>query len=75
MALRASGTASAAERDTGNAVAAEDAGSEQPDRDADGLRDDEDVNVRFTDPFDPDTDGDGTRDGEEVFNGTDPLDG
>ena len=75
MALRASGTASEAERDNGNAAAAEDVGSEQPDRDAEGLCDDEVVNVYVTDPFDPGTDGDGARDGEAVFNGTDPLDG
>ena len=48
--------------------------AQRPDGDGDGLFDDDEADVYFTDPLEPDTDGDGTDDGEEVFNGTDPLD-
>lgn len=48
--------------------------SDRPDRDNDGLYDDDETDVYGTDPDDPDTDGDGSDDGLEVFNGTDPLD-
>jgi hypothetical protein len=45
------------------------------DSDMDGLTDDEELFVYFTDPFDPDTDSDGLWDGHEVFIWmTDPLD-
>ena len=44
----------------------------RPDRDRDGLYDDDEVNEYGTDPGNPDTDGDGDDDGLEVFNGTDP---
>ena len=45
---------------------------QRPDRDADGLFDDDETDVYGTDPDDPDTDGDGRRDGLEVYEGTDP---
>src|SRR5690554_4023395 len=45
----------------------------QPDADADGLGDTEEVERYGTDPANPDTDGDGLIDGEEVSRGTDPL--
>jgi hypothetical protein len=48
--------------------------SERPDRDQDGLYDDDETDVYGTDPDNPDTDGDGSDDGLEVFNGTDPND-
>ncbi len=45
-----------------------------PDSDADGLLDGEEVNTHGTDPLNPDTDADGLLDGEEVnTHGTDPL--
>jgi hypothetical protein len=47
--------------------------AERPDRDGDGLYDDDEVGVYGTDPDDWDTDGDGSSDGEEVYYGTDPL--
>ena len=37
------------------------------DTDGDGLLDDDEINVTFTDPLNPDTDGDGLLDGEEVL--------
>jgi Bacterial TSP3 repeat/Stigma-specific protein, Stig1 len=43
------------------------------DRDADGLYNDDEVNVYGTNPDLYDTDGDGIGDGEEVYLGTDPL--
>lgn len=44
------------------------------DTDGDGLSDDDETNIYFTDPFNPDTDGDGLTDGEEVLVYlTDPL--
>lgn len=43
------------------------------DSDNDGLTDDEENNIWFTDPGNPDTDGDGYEDGDEVDNGYDPL--
>jgi len=43
------------------------------DSDNDGLTDDEEDNIWFTDPNNPDTDGDGYLDGDEVDNGYDPL--
>lgn len=49
-------------------------GTERPDRDGDGLYDDDETDVYFTDPDNPDTDGDGSDDGQEVFDGTDPND-
>jgi len=46
---------------------------ENPDTDADGLKDGEEVNTYLTNPLNPDTDGDGLKDGEEVLkNKTDP---
>jgi hypothetical protein len=42
------------------------------DSDGDGL-DDQDEQIRNTDPGNPDSDGDGLHDGEEVRSGTDPL--
>ena len=50
-----------------------DGGGERPDRDRDGLFDDDERDVYGTNPDVFDTDGDGVGDGEEVFNGTDPL--
>ena len=44
----------------------------RPDRDMDGLPD-EDEPTHGTDPDDPDTDGDGLTDGDEVMRGTDPT--
>ncbi len=45
-----------------------------PDSDADGLLDGEEVNTHGTDPNDPDSDADGLLDGDEVnTHGTDPL--
>jgi hypothetical protein len=45
----------------------------QPDRDGDGLFDDDETGVYGTDPDNPDSDGDGVDDGQEVYDGTDPL--
>jgi hypothetical protein len=47
--------------------------AQRPDRDGDGLYDDDETDVYGTDPDNPDTDGDGSDDGQEVFDGTDPL--
>ena len=47
--------------------------AQRPDRDGDGLYDDDETDVYGTDPDNPDTDGDGIDDGQEVFDGTDPL--
>jgi glucose/arabinose dehydrogenase/alpha-tubulin suppressor-like RCC1 family protein len=44
-----------------------------PDTDADGLTDADEVFVYLTDPLNPDTSGDGYQDGEKVTLGTDPL--
>jgi outer membrane protein OmpA-like peptidoglycan-associated protein len=45
-----------------------------PDTDADGLKDGEEVHTYLTNPLNPDTDGDGLKDGEEVSTyKTDPL--
>jgi hypothetical protein len=49
--------------------------AQRPDRDADGLFDDDELEVYGTDPDVPDTDGDGSDDGQEVYDGTDPLNG
>ena len=46
----------------------------QPDADADGLGDDEEVTTWGTDPLNPDSDDDGLLDGEEIRLGTDPND-
>ena len=46
---------------------------QRPDRDGDGLYDDDETDVYGTDPDVYDSDGDGIGDGEEVYNGTDPL--
>lgn len=43
------------------------------DTDGDGLFDQDEISVYFTNPQLADTDGDGTSDGEEVYFGTDPL--
>ncbi|WP_164478787.1 CAP domain-containing protein [Mycolicibacterium stellerae] len=45
---------------------------DRPDGDGDGLFDDDEVEVYFTDPKVADTDSDGSSDGEEVYVGTDP---
>ncbi len=44
-----------------------------PDRDGDGLSDDDETQLTNTDPDNPDTDGDGLNDGHEVAVGTEPL--
>lgn len=44
-----------------------------PDTDADGLDDLEEVDVRFSNPLNPDTDGDGLTDLEDVVAGASPL--
>ncbi len=46
---------------------------EYTDTDRDGLRDEDEINVYGTDPFNPDTDGDGFYDGFEVSVGMNPL--
>ena len=43
------------------------------DSDNDGLTDNDEINVWYTDPNNPDTDGDGYLDGNEVEHGYDPL--
>jgi len=45
---------------------------QRPDRDGDGLFDDDETDVYGTDPDNPDSDGDGADDGQEVYDGTDP---
>jgi hypothetical protein len=45
----------------------------RPDRDGDGLYDDDETDVYGANPDNPDTDGDGVDDGQEVYDGTDPL--
>jgi hypothetical protein len=45
---------------------------ERPDRDGDGLYDDDEINVYGTDPDIYESDGDSRGDGEEVYYGTDP---
>jgi hypothetical protein len=47
--------------------------AQRPDRDGDGLYDDDEVGVYGTNPDLFDSDGDGVGDGEEVYLGTDPL--
>jgi cysteine-rich repeat protein len=59
-------------RDAGRPDAGVDTGPPPPDRDGDGLSDDDEA-TRRTDPDDPDTDDDGLSDGEEVRLGSDPL--
>jgi hypothetical protein len=44
-----------------------------PDTDADGLKDGEELTVWSTYPLTPDSDGDGLKDGEEIQRGTHPL--
>ena len=46
---------------------------QRPDRDGDGLYDDDETDVYGTDPDNPDSDGDGVDDGQEVYDGTDPA--
>jgi hypothetical protein len=46
---------------------------QRPDRDGDGLFDDDETDVYGTDPDNPDSDGDGPDDGQEVYDGTDPA--
>jgi hypothetical protein len=46
---------------------------QRPDRDGDGLFDDDETDVYGTDPDNPDSDGDGADDGQEVYDGTDPA--
>lgn len=48
-------------------------GMNNPDSDADGLSDGDEVLLWKTNPLNPDTDGDGYVDGEEVRNGYNPL--
>jgi Stigma-specific protein, Stig1 len=48
---------------------------QRPDRDGDGLFDDDEVEVYGTNPDNPDTDGDGTGDGEEIYNRSNGLPG
>lgn len=48
-------------------------GENRPDRDIDGLFDDDETDVYNTDPDEYDTDDDGYSDGEEVFFNTDPT--
>ena len=56
-------------------VLAPDVMAAPPDNDGDGLSNNDETRVYFTDPDNPDTDGDGLTDGEEVLTfGTDPLD-
>jgi hypothetical protein len=47
---------------------------QRPDRDGDGLFDDDETDVYGTDPDNPDTDNDDVDDGKEVWIGTDPTD-
>src|SRR5690349_15104721 len=49
------------------------ASQQRPDRDGDGLYDDDETDVYGTDPDNPDSDGDGVDDGQEVYDGTDPA--
>ena len=44
-----------------------------PDTDADGLKDGEELTIWSTYPLTPDSDGDGLKDGEEIQRGTHPL--
>src|SRR5262245_25455593 len=44
------------------------AAAQRPDRDGDGLYDDDETDVYGTNPDNPDTDGDGVSDGEEIYN-------
>ena len=46
---------------------------QRPDRDGDGLFDDDETDVYGTDPDNSDTDGDDVDDGKEVWIGTDPT--
>lgn len=46
---------------------------QNPDTDADGINDGDEVRVWRTNPLNPDTDGDLLREGEEIQRGTDPL--
>ena len=48
-------------------------GAQRPDRDYDGLYDDDETDVYGTNPDVFDTDGDGFGDGEEIYFGSDPL--
>jgi hypothetical protein len=59
-----------AQRGARSALAAQ---PQRPDRDGDGLYDDDETDVYGTNPDVVDTDGDGAGDGEEVYVGTDPL--
>ena len=43
------------------------------DSDGDGLADEDELNLRGSDPNDPDTDGDGASDGAEIAAGRDPT--
>src|SRR5688500_4185963 len=49
--------------------------AQRPDRDGDGLFDDDEVNVYGTNPDIADTDGDGVGDGEEIYNRDNGLGG
>lgn len=46
---------------------------DNPDTDADGLLDGDEIVISKTNPLKADTDGDGIKDGREIKNGTDPL--
>jgi len=56
------------------ALVAMPAAAQGVDTDADGLSDDDELNLTGTDPFGPDSDDDGFNDGWEVSAGSDPLD-
>jgi hypothetical protein len=71
--LRGGGTNSGRRRWDANPSLAPYFSQQRPDRDGDGLYDDDETGVYGTDPDNPDTDGDGSDDGQEVYDGTDPL--
>jgi hypothetical protein len=64
----------AAPEDADDDGSTDDSVTDRPDTDGDGLFDDDETDVYFTEPDNPDTDGDNVDDGQEVFDGTDPND-